>query len=67
MFIQTGGSVKLDIKNKIPLHFNRLFWMKDKLENIVRFVNESGSIKHDIYKESVAFNNKTLSLTLENM
>uniref|UniRef100_A0A8C1LNF0 Immunoglobulin V-set domain-containing protein n=1 Tax=Cyprinus carpio TaxID=7962 RepID=A0A8C1LNF0_CYPCA len=67
VFIQTGGSVKLDIKNKTLLHFNRLVWMNDKAENIVRFVNESGGIKYYIYKDSVDVNNKTLSLTLKNV
>uniref|UniRef100_A0A672KXU4 Immunoglobulin V-set domain-containing protein n=1 Tax=Sinocyclocheilus grahami TaxID=75366 RepID=A0A672KXU4_SINGR len=66
VFVQTGGSVKLDIKNKTLLHFSRLIWMNDKSENIVRFINESGGLKYYIYKDSVDFNNKTLSLTLKN-
>uniref|UniRef100_A0A673HAS8 CD48 antigen-like n=1 Tax=Sinocyclocheilus rhinocerous TaxID=307959 RepID=A0A673HAS8_9TELE len=68
VFVQTGGSVKLDIKNETPPHFSRLVWMNDKLENVVRFLNQSGEIKpHRSYKDRVDFNAKTFSLTLRNM
>uniref|UniRef100_A0A8C2KVD8 Immunoglobulin V-set domain-containing protein n=1 Tax=Cyprinus carpio TaxID=7962 RepID=A0A8C2KVD8_CYPCA len=67
VFIQTGGSVKLDIKNETP-HFIRLVWMNDKSENVVRFLNQSKEIKpHSSYMDRVDFNAKTFSLTLRNM
>uniref|UniRef100_A0A672KVS4 Immunoglobulin V-set domain-containing protein n=1 Tax=Sinocyclocheilus grahami TaxID=75366 RepID=A0A672KVS4_SINGR len=68
VFIQTGGSVKLDIKNETPPHFSRLVWMNDKSDNVVRFLNQSGEIKpHSSYMNRVDFNAKTFSLTLRNM
>ncbi|KAF4115340.1 hypothetical protein G5714_002829 [Onychostoma macrolepis] len=68
VFIRTGGSVELDIKNKTLPKFDRLFWMKDKSENIVRFASQSGDIKYySSYKIRVEFNTETFSLTLRNM
>ncbi|XP_067219291.1 CD48 antigen-like [Chanodichthys erythropterus] len=69
VFVRTGDSVKLDIKNKILLHFNKLVWMNDKLNHIVRFDNQSGNLKypHSSYKDRVDFSIETFSLTLKNM
>ncbi|XP_043117737.1 natural killer cell receptor 2B4-like isoform X2 [Puntigrus tetrazona] len=67
VFVQTGGSVTLDIKNKPLINFRRLLWMNDESEYIVRFLNESGDITCYVYKDRVDFNNKTLSVTLKNM
>ncbi|XP_043074776.1 natural killer cell receptor 2B4-like [Puntigrus tetrazona] len=67
VFVQTGDSVTLDIKNKPLLNFRRLLWVKDQSENIIRCVNESGDLKFNNYKDRVDFNNKTLSVTLKNM
>lgn len=68
MFVQTGGSVELDIKKKTLPEFDQLVWMKDKSENIVRFVNQSGDIKYyTSYKNRMEFNTETFSLTMRNM
>uniref|UniRef100_A0A672STP1 Immunoglobulin V-set domain-containing protein n=1 Tax=Sinocyclocheilus grahami TaxID=75366 RepID=A0A672STP1_SINGR len=68
VFVQMGGSVKLDIKNETPPHFSRLVWMNDKSDNVVRFLNQSEEIKpHSSYMDRVDFNAKTFSLTLRNM
>lgn len=68
MFVQTGGSVELDIKNKTLPEFDKLVWTNDKSEIIVRFVNQSRDIKpHSSYKNRVEFNTETFSLTLRNM
>ncbi|XP_026130418.1 natural killer cell receptor 2B4-like [Carassius auratus] len=65
VFVQTGDSVKLDVKIKALPHFSRLVWMKDQTENIVRLSDQSREIKR--YKDRVDFSNTTFSLTLWNM
>ncbi|XP_050960905.1 natural killer cell receptor 2B4-like isoform X2 [Labeo rohita] len=68
VFIQTGGTVKLDIKIKTLPEFYILVWMINKSENIVRFESQSGDIKdYSSYKNRVEFNTETFSLTLRNM
>ncbi|XP_059356827.1 natural killer cell receptor 2B4-like isoform X2 [Carassius carassius] len=68
VFIQTGGSVELDIKNKTLPEFNSLVWMKDMSDNIVKFISQSGYIReHSSYKNRVEFNTETFSVTLRNM
>lgn len=68
MFVQTGDSVKLDIKNKTLPHFIRFVWIYNKSDNVVRFLHQSGDLTlHSLYKDRVDFNTETFSLTLRNM
>ncbi|XP_050994874.1 uncharacterized protein LOC127183093 [Labeo rohita] len=68
VFVQTGGSAKLDIETKTLSNFSRLVWMNEKSENVVRFQIQSGEIKpHSSHKDRVYFNEKNFSLTLRNM
>ncbi|XP_051728350.1 natural killer cell receptor 2B4-like [Ctenopharyngodon idella] len=67
VFVQTGDSFTLDIKNKTLPPFRRFVWINDKSENVVRFLNESGLKPHSLYKDRVDLNNKTFSLTMKNV
>lgn len=67
MFVQTGDSVTLDIKNKTLPPFKRFVWINNKSENVVRFLIESGLKPHSLYKDRVYLNTETFSLTMKNM
>lgn len=67
VFVQTGDSVTLDIKNKTLPPFRRFVWINNKSENVVRFLNESGLKPHSLYKDRVYLNTETFSLTMKNM
>ncbi|XP_056600011.1 natural killer cell receptor 2B4-like isoform X2 [Triplophysa dalaica] len=64
VFVQTGSSVQLDIQQEKAHTFEKMLWVKDEVENLVRFANDPHVI---LYKTSVDFNNKTLSLILKNV
>ncbi|XP_056324073.1 uncharacterized protein LOC130237219 [Danio aesculapii] len=65
VYVQTGGSVQLDIQTDEVPHFNTLIWINDKSENIVIYTRKT---KDTIFnKHSVIFNQSTFSLTLKNM
>lgn len=64
VFVQTGSTVQLDIQQEKVHKFEKIIWLKDEVENLVRFANDS---HFKLYKTSVDFNNKTLSLILKNV
>ncbi|XP_056109381.1 uncharacterized protein LOC130087180, partial [Rhinichthys klamathensis goyatoka] len=67
VFVQTGDSVQLDIQTQKLPEFEILSWRNDKSESIVRYINESKTVKlHSSYKDRVYFNDETFSLTLKN-
>ncbi|XP_056109451.1 natural killer cell receptor 2B4 [Rhinichthys klamathensis goyatoka] len=67
VFVQTGDSVQLDIQTQKLPEFDILSWRDDKSESIVRYINESKTVKlHSSYKDRVYFNDESFSLTLKN-
>jgi len=67
VFVKTGDSVQLDIQTQKLPEFDILSWTNDKSESIVRYMNESKTVKwHPSYKDRVYFNDESFSLTLKN-
>ncbi|XP_067309550.1 natural killer cell receptor 2B4 [Pseudorasbora parva] len=69
VFVKTGDSVQLDTQTQELPEFDYLNWRNFKSENIVKYSNETKTIKklHNSYKDRVDFNTETFSLTLKNM
>ncbi|XP_051555776.1 uncharacterized protein LOC127442074 isoform X2 [Myxocyprinus asiaticus] len=68
LFVQTGGSVTLDIQTHELPEFDELVWINEKSENIFKYLKASKTGRpHSSYKNRVDFNNETFSLTLKNM
>uniref|UniRef100_A0A673IQJ1 Immunoglobulin V-set domain-containing protein n=1 Tax=Sinocyclocheilus rhinocerous TaxID=307959 RepID=A0A673IQJ1_9TELE len=68
VFVQTGASVKLDIQTQQLPEFDLFYWMNDKSEEIVRYINGTKKVRrHTFFENRLDFNAKTFSLTLKNM
>ncbi|XP_051980963.1 uncharacterized protein LOC127642388 isoform X2 [Xyrauchen texanus] len=68
LFVQTGGSVTLDIQTHELPEFDDLVWMNEKSENIFRYISATKTARlHPSYKNRADFNTETFSLTLKNM
>ncbi|XP_051980801.1 uncharacterized protein LOC127642131 isoform X2 [Xyrauchen texanus] len=71
LFVQTGGSVTLDIQKQELPEFDNLAWMNEKSDNIFRYfpkyIASEKEKPHPSYKNRADFNTETFSLTLKNM
>ncbi|XP_051989313.1 uncharacterized protein LOC127648641 [Xyrauchen texanus] len=70
LFVQTGGSVTLDIQTHELPEFDDLVWINEKYDNIniLKYINASKTARlHTSYKNRMYFNTETFSLTLKNM
>ncbi|XP_016354963.1 uncharacterized protein LOC107698465 [Sinocyclocheilus anshuiensis] len=68
VFVQTEASVKLDIQTQQLSEFDLFYWMNNKSEEIVRYINGTKQVRfHTFFENRLDFSAKTFSLTLKSM